>query len=317
MKVLAKTKIYICIVGLLMLNAFTVFATELSIHGIEDGIRQGDIVLVRVESNVAVESMSGTFDDRTFVFQGDEAGQTALIAAAMNMEPGDHQLALTALADGQDISKTFTVEVKARNYKVERLSLPKKMVTPDKEVIDRIIRESNSLKKVKKLVSPERFWEGEFVRPAKGLFADNFGVRRILNGIDKKPHSGHDLKAYAGTPVKSPNAGTVVYIEKMYYGGKTIVVDHGQGLSTLYMHLSKILVNHGERVEKGEVIGLVGSTGRSTGPHLHWGAYMGGINVDPASLLSLSFEGKRPEDVLAESANDTYETKQEGTLGGG
>lgn len=317
MKMISKTKIYICIVGLLILNTFTAFAAELSLKGLESGIRQGDMSLLLVESELAIDSLSGQFGDRELFFQGDGPTQTALIAASMNMEPGDHQLVLTALSDGHEISKTFTVEVKARDYKVERLSLPKKMVTPDKEVIDRIIREANSLKKVKKLVSPERFWEGEFVRPAKGFFADNFGVRRILNGIDKKPHSGHDLKAYAGTPVKSPNAGTVVYIEKMYYGGKTIVVDHGQGLSTLYMHLSKILVNHGERVEKGEVIGLVGSTGRSTGPHLHWGAYMGGINVDPASLLSLSFEGKRPEDVLAESANDTYETKQEGTLGGG
>ncbi|MBE9537228.1 MAG: M23 family metallopeptidase [Proteobacteria bacterium] len=234
----------------------------------------------------------------------------------MNMEPGDYQLVLTALADGQDIRENYMVEVTARDYRVERLSLPEKMVTPDKGKIARIIREANSLKKVKKMLTPERFWDGEFVRPADGLFADNFGVRRILNGIEKKPHSGNDLKAYAGTPVKSPNGGTVVYVDKMYYGGKTVVVDHGHGLSTLYMHLSKILVNHGERVEKGEVIGLVGSTGRSTGPHLHWGAYLGGINVDPASLLSLSFDVMPPAEGLAAAVSVEDEVGQGETLGG-
>jgi biotin carboxyl carrier protein len=311
MKMLTKTKIYVCIVGLLILNTFTAFAAELSLKGLEEGIRQGDVALVKVESDLAIDSISGQFDGRELVFQGDGPTQTALIGAAMNMEPGDYQLVLTALADGQDVSESYTVAVRARDYKVERLSLPKKMVTPAaKEVIARIIREANSLKKVKKMLTPERFWDGEFVHPADGLFADNFGVRRIINGIEKKPHSGNDLKAYAGTPVKSPNGGTVVYVDKMYYGGKTVVVDHGHGLSTLYMHLSKILVNHGERVEKGEVIGLVGSTGRSTGPHLHWGAYLGGINVDPASLLSLSFDVMLPAEGLADAG------EQGGTLGG-
>lgn len=315
MKILDRAKIYIFVIFLIP-NAYSAFAAQLSIYGLEDGIRPGDVSLVRVESDVPLDSLSGQFDGREIVFYGDGNVHTALIAADMNMEPGDYQIDLTAFADGQELVENTTVEVSARDYNVERLTLPDNMVTPGKEVIERIIRESKSLKKVKNIVSPDRFWDGEFVRPAEGKLANNFGVRRILNGIEKKSHSGHDLKAYKGTPVKSPNAGTVVYVDNMYYGGKTIVVDHGHGLSTLYMHLSKILVNHGESVEKGEVIGLVGSTGRSTGPHLHWGAHLGGINVDPASLLSLSFEESQSEDLIAEAAGTEDETGQAGTLGG-
>jgi len=303
-----------CFLAALLFNAGAVTAAELSVKGLEKGVRQGDVALVRVESALPVDSLSGQFDGRALVFHGDEPGLTALLGVAMNMEPGEHQIVFTALADGRRIEESYTLEVRSRDYKVERLSLPKKMVTPGQEVIARIVREAGALKRVEKLFTPERLWEGEFVRPAEGQFADNFGARRILNGIEKKPHSGLDLKAYAGTPVKSPNAGTVIYVDNMYYGGKTVVVDHGHGLSTFYMHLSRILVNHGERVEKGEVIGLVGSTGRSTGPHLHWGAYMGGVKVDPASLLSLSFDDFRPEEGLAEAGS--AEAGQDGTLGG-
>ena len=212
---------------------------------------------------------------------------------------GQYSLFLSAKGENISIVRTVVFEIKKRNYNIERLSLPRKMVEPGKKLLKRIRRENVAIFKAKKVVSKERFWEGDFIKPVKGKIADNYGARRILNDVQKKPHSGNDIRAFAGSKIKSPNGGRIIYVDDTYYGGKTVIVDHGQGLSTLYMHLSKILVNHGDRVKKGETIGLVGSTGRSTGPHLHWGAYLGSLKVDPASLLALDINRHYIDDKLA------------------
>lgn len=263
-------------------------AAELSIKGLENGVRQGDVVFLSVKSESELDSLSGEFRGKILYFKGTGGGIfTALFGVGMEEKPGRYELLISGKNSVEKTMQSIGFEIRKRKYKVERLTLPSNMVTPDKSVIDRIIRENNALKNVKKIINSERLWKGDFIMPAKGTLADNFGARRILNGKKKNPHSGVDIRAYAGTKVRSPNRGKVIYVEEMYYGGKTVVIDHGHGLSTLYMHLSKIFVNHGEEVEKGEVIGLVGSTGRATGPHLHWGAYFYGQKVDPASLLRL------------------------------
>lgn len=286
----------------------------LEVSGLEDGIRQGDAALIRVRSSVHLDSLSGEFEGKTIYFQGDDGRSfTALLGIGMDMKPGRYDFLITGKSPVERTMRNFSFDVHRRDYKVERLSLPRKMVSPDMSVLDRIRRESRALGRVREMMSEERFWDGDFVVPANGVVANNFGARRVLNGVSKKPHSGVDIKAFAGSRVRSPNSGKVVYVDVMYYGGKTVVIDHGHGLSTLYMHLSKILVNHGEEVEKGEVIGLVGSTGRSTGPHLHWGAYLNGSKIDPTSLLRIAVDDSIEDGVVA---SETSETPSDDRFGG-
>ncbi len=115
-----------------------------------------------------------------------------------------------------------------------------------------------------------------------------FGLRRFFNGQPRSPHSGIDLRAKDGTPIKSPNNGRIALVRDCYLSGNTVVVDHGGGLFTLYAHLSRVNVKQGQMVKKGEVIGLAGSTGRVTGPHLHWGVSLMGMRVDPQQFMALS-----------------------------
>jgi len=285
------------------------YSATIEVTGLENGIRPGDVALVTVKSTAHLDWVTGTFDGKKLLFK--KEGHfifTSLVGLPMDKKVGEYRLFLKGSGEKLDIAQTIPVNVKKRDFRVERLKLPKKMVEPGEELLERIRRESQSLNNVKQYISKERFWKGDFIRPVKGRIAGNFGVKRILNGINKNPHSGNDVRAAAGTRIKSPNDGKIIYVNYMYYGGKTVVIDHGHGLSTLYMHLSKIYVNHGQEVKKGQAIGLVGSTGRSTGPHLHWGAYLYGEKVDPASLLGLNVE----ELFTAESQSEELPQEQLG-----
>ncbi|MDT8316714.1 MAG: M23 family metallopeptidase [bacterium] len=260
-------------------------------QGLEDGIRQGDLAFVTVKNSSKLDYLTGKLEGEKLLFQRDsESSYSTLIGIPMDKKPGEYKLFLKGEGVNDSIIRTVRFEIKKRDFNIERLSLPQKMVEPGEELLKRIRRDNVAIFKAKQIASKERFWRGEFIKPVKGKIANNFGARRILNGVDKKPHSGNDIKAGKGSEIKSPNDGRITYLDDTYYGGNTVIIDHGQGLSTLYMHLSKILVNHGDSVKKGETIGLVGSTGRSTGPHLHWGAYFDGFKVDPASLLVLDID---------------------------
>ena len=312
MKIINRIFIKTLLLALIFVAAGRSEATELTVEGLDSGIRQGDAALVRITSTSPLESLAADFNGNKIYFQHDSDNTfTGILGAGMDMKPGEYEIYISGKSPAEAVYKNFRFTVNKRDYRVERLTLPKRMVTPDRSVIERIRRESKALGNVKKMINSERFWEGEFIKPVVGTISDNFGSRRVLNGVSKKPHSGVDVKAYAGTQIKSPNAGRVIYVDVMYYGGKTVVIDHGHGLSTLYMHLSKILVNHGEEVEKGEVIGLVGSTGRSTGPHLHWGAYLYSQKVDPASLLRLSADNTILAEEESYPAEYTGEEKSE------
>jgi len=261
------------------------------VKGLENGVRPGDVTLVTVRSSSELDWVTGRLEGKKLYFKKEGPFIfTTLIAFPMDKKRGEYKLYLRASGKEAELAKTVMLNVMKRDYRLERLKLPKNMVEPGEKQLERIRRENRALFSVKRYISKKRYWEGDFIRPVKGKIAGNFGVRRILNGVSKSPHSGNDVRAPAGSKIKSPNDGRVIYVDNMYYGGKTIVIDHGHGLSTLYMHLSKIFVNHGQEIKKGQIIGLVGSTGRSTGPHLHWGAYLYGEKVDPASLLGLSVD---------------------------
>jgi murein DD-endopeptidase MepM/ murein hydrolase activator NlpD len=129
--------------------------------------------------------------------------------------------------------------------------------------------------------------EGPFIIPCDGEAYDNFGERRIFNNEPRSPHSGVDISSPQGAPVRASNSGRVVLAKNLYYAGNTVIIDHGLGVFTSYLHFSKILAKKGEMVRKGDIIGEIGATGRVTGPHLHWGVKVSGSRVDPLSLLHM------------------------------
>ena len=183
------------------------------------------------------------------------------------------------------ISKTFNI--KKRVYKTQIINgLEKKMVTPPKSFYDRIIRENKAIKNIRNLDSDIDFIFEEFNWPAKGIISGVFGSQRILNGKPKRPHYGIDIAAKKGTSVLAPIESIVRMAEKdLYYTGGTIMLDHGHGVTSVYSHLSLINVNVGDKVKKGQKIGEIGSTGRSTGPHLDWRINWFLQRLDPALLV--------------------------------
>ena len=183
------------------------------------------------------------------------------------------------------ISKTLNI--KKRIYKTQMINgLEKKMVTPPKSFYDRIIRENKAIKNIRNLDSDIDFIFEEFNWPAKGIISGVFGSQRILNGKPKRPHYGIDIAAKKGTSVLAPIESIVRMAEKdLYYTGGTIMLDHGHGVTSVYSHLSLINVNVGDKVKKGQKIGEIGSTGRSTGPHLDWRINWFLERLDPALLV--------------------------------
>ena len=183
------------------------------------------------------------------------------------------------------ISKTLYI--KKRIYKTQIINgLEKKMVTPPKSFYDRIIRENKAIKNIRNLDSDIDFIFQKFNWPAKGIISGVFGSQRILNGKPKRPHYGIDIAAKKGTSVLAPIESIVRMAEKdLYYTGGTIMLDHGHGVTSVYSHLSLINVNVGDKVLKGQKIGEIGSTGRSTGPHLDWRINWFLERLDPALLV--------------------------------
>ena len=182
---------------------------------------------------------------------------------------------------------TKSLLIKKQNYKIQRIEgLPKRMVTPPESVYKRIISENKEIAKVRKLNSNVSFIFQNFVRPLKGIITGVFGSQRVLNGKPKRPHYGIDIAAKEGTEIIAPLDSIVRMAEKdLYYTGGTIMLDHGHGVTSVYSHLSKILVKVNENIKKGDIIGLVGSTGRSTGPHLDWRINWFEQRLDPSLLI--------------------------------
>ncbi len=252
--------------------------------------RQGDVVHLWVEVPPGVSIEKGTIRSRSLHFfaRPDQPGRfDAVFGVDAGQKPGALEIALWLRrpAEPEREVKRVSMGVLRRDFPEERLTLPDAMVHLSAEALTRVRKERKLISALWSSDTPERYWRGPFLQPVEGKPGSPFGARRWINGEPRSAHSGMDIKAPAGTPVKASNRGRVVLVGDFFFGGRSVFLDHGQGLYTMYMHLSKIDVAEGEIVEKGAVLGLVGSTGRATGPHLHWGVRLGGARVDPLSLL--------------------------------
>ena len=160
-------------------------------------------------------------------------------------------------------------------------------VEPPPEVSDRITREATQQRAIFATASSQRLWRGAWERPVPGQATSAFGSRSVFNGQPRNPHSGADFRAAEGTPIAAPNTGKVVLTGDTYFSGGSVILDHGWGLYSYFAHLSKILVEEGDLVELGEVVGHAGATGRVPGPHLHWTLRLSGARVDPLSVIEI------------------------------
>lgn len=187
--------------------------------------------------------------------------------------------------DGKAERRTLTIA--PREWNIQRIDgLPKKMVTPPPEVLERIRRENAEIAALRKIDRPESLFRSGFAWPAIGQISGVYGSQRILNGEPKWPHFGVDIAAPVGTPVKAPADGIVVLAENdLYYTGGTVILDHGHGLSSAFLHMSAITVQVGDRLRQGDLLGKIGATGRATGPHLDWRMNWFEERVDPQLLV--------------------------------
>jgi murein DD-endopeptidase MepM/ murein hydrolase activator NlpD len=221
-------------------------------------------------------------DKRVMVLQVDGHWR-ALVGLPLSLQPGTQRLEVERA--GQP-TRRISFEIDSFDYPTQRLTIPdQRKVEPLAEDLARIERERLHIETLKTTFSPLAAPDIHFAFPATAPLSSRFGLRRILNGLPRQPHSGLDLAVGAGTPIASAAAGTVLDAGDYFFNGNTVFVDHGQGLISMYCHLSRIDVRPGDTLVRGQQLGLSGSTGRATGPHLHWGVFLNGTAVNPELLL--------------------------------
>lgn len=207
----------------------------------------------------------------------------AVVGIALDAKSGIHQISIKD-ANGKTSTKSFNV--KTHTYKTQRLTIKNKnKVNPNKKSSKRIEREYLLKQKLKKTFSsgsPKM----NFIKPVAGRDSGRFGLRRILNKQKRNPHSGMDIAAPQGRKIKATESGKIIFVGDLFFTGKVVYLDHGNGLISLYAHLSKTHVTQGQQVKRGDIIARVGKTGRVTGAHLHWSVYLNGNAIDPALFLT-------------------------------
>lgn len=253
-------------------------------------VGEGKPFLVRLTSDRPLESVVVHWEGKEVVpsiavWNGRHVALAMLGTDVLNARPGAEELAVIAAIDGKENTLRRTVRVVPVAYPTQELTLPPKMVTPPAEVLERIRAEREAVHAAIDTVSPTRLWRLPLERPVAGKITSLYGLRRVLNGKPKNPHRGLDFRAPTGDPVKCAADGVVLLVGDHYYAGNSVYVDHGNGVVSMYFHLSKPLVQAGDHVARGQVIARSGMSGRATGPHLHFSVAVLGKLVDPEPLL--------------------------------
>jgi murein DD-endopeptidase MepM/ murein hydrolase activator NlpD len=247
-------------------------------------------VVIEVEPPVPLSKLSGNWLEHQVLFSYDAASKAwyGIAGVSLVTPPGVYALELTGTTlRAATISFARKIRVGAAKYPSIKVTVAKRYTEPSKEQLERIHQDQTVKQDVFHTTDPDREWSGRFRPPVEAPVSDVFGTRRTFNGKVQSMHQGLDYGVPTGTPVSAVNAGTILLAGPLYFEGNCVVLDHGQGLLTLYLHLSEIKVKQGERVARGQEIGLSGGTGRATGPHLHLAVRWQGVYLNPATLLTL------------------------------
>jgi len=255
-------------------------------------VRQAEFFIVKV---LGAGGASGTcrWMGKTYLLLPSGDDLETMLAVPMTTSPGKGTVRIALDIPAGSAELAAPVRILRRRFGIQRLTMKKETLAlysaPGVEDEYRAIRSALATE------SADRLWQAPFTQPCAGRIGTSFGLHRIINRKDKYRHRGVDLSAPKGTPVTASNAGTVTLArEDFALHGRTIVIDHGQGLSSLYIHLDSITVVEGQNVQKGEVIGAVGDSGAATGPHVHWAFYIHGICVDPFAVIKFPWPAPSP-----------------------
>ncbi len=246
----------------------------------------------RVPGGIAILDLGTGIEAPGAVFYGEYRapivrtadGWKAIVGIPLATEPGQQTVRLVTPQTG-DKDREIAFTVAPKTYATQKLTVEPRKADPLPEDLKRIDAETERTERALATYTESMSPTWRWTVPVPGERSDSYGKRRVFNGLPRKPHSGMDIATPTGTPIRNPAAGRVVETGDFFFNGNTVFVDHGQGVLTMYCHLSRIDVKAGDVVKEGDVLGLVGATGRVTGPHLHWGVSVNRAMVDPALLL--------------------------------
>jgi len=253
-------------------------------------ITNGSACVFWVRQPRTLRSLTGTWMGHKVFFAFD-AGRKAwfgLAGVGVETKAGRYPFIVEGeTSKGSAVKLSLQVAVGHVNYPSIALKVPEKFTAPDPEILARVEKEREIKTRVFAAVTPARMWAGSFAEPVSTTASDGFGTQRKFNGVVKSTHQGLDFHAHTGTPVSAVAEGRVLLAQELFYEGGCVIIDHGQGLLTIYMHLSEIKVKEGDAISRGHVIALSGASGRATGPHLHMGVRWQGVYLDPRTLFKL------------------------------
>jgi murein DD-endopeptidase MepM/ murein hydrolase activator NlpD len=256
----------------------------------ERSLQPGEAVFFEIRSARPLKGLTVKAFDREFRAFTDDSGRNwkGLIGIDLETRPGRYHVRLNGIdTGGAAVAAMETLVVRDKKFPTRELTVDAKFVTPPAAVQARIQKESATVTAIFASISQERLWRGRFIVPVPGKVISAFGKRSVYNGKPRSPHTGTDFRGATGTPIKAPNTGRVVLAANLYYSGNTVILDHGMGLYSYMGHMVSFSVRKGDLVQRGDLIGKVGATGRVTGPHLHWTVRLAGSRIDPLSLIDV------------------------------
>jgi murein DD-endopeptidase MepM/ murein hydrolase activator NlpD len=250
----------------------------------------GSPILFQVSAPAGAQSVSAVWMNHEVIFF--RAAKTnfwyGLAGVSLETAPGTYDLRLTeTLADSKSVETLQRIKISRAVYPKITVKVAKQYTEPSPEQLTEISADKNVKQMAFAAENPQRLWAGQFVAPIQAQVSDVFGTARVFNQQVQSRHQGLDYAAPSGTPVHAVNRGTVIMARPLFFEGNCVVVDHGQGLLSLYLHLSEFKVKEGEEIQTGQVIALSGGTGRASGPHLHLAIRWHGVYLDPRILLKL------------------------------
>ncbi|WP_207259986.1 peptidoglycan DD-metalloendopeptidase family protein [Desulfovibrio sp. Huiquan2017] len=279
-----------------LVSAAPVLAGDMVDIQAPDAVGTGKAFVVRIGTWYPLEDLEVRWNGRSVrpavTKTGERSEAVVLLGAGLREEPGVRSVEVVARIWGHERRFSRTVEMVPSAWDSEVLTVAPKMVHPPKSARERIKREHETLKAALAKVSPERYWRAPLFRPVKGRMLSRFGLYRTFNGNVAARHTGLDFRAWLGTPIHAVAAGRVALVRALYYGGNSVLIDHGNGFFTMSCHLSATKVKEGDMVKPGQVIGLSGATGRVTGAHLHLAAFVLGAVVDPEPFFAGTVPGE-------------------------
>jgi murein DD-endopeptidase MepM/ murein hydrolase activator NlpD len=264
-----------------VLFTLALFATLSNALSLDATPVPGGIAVITLPAGA--DPASARYGDKKVLVTINDDRHIAIVGLPLATKPGRHYLEVT---DRQGKTLNLGFQVEDKSYEEQHITIKdKRKVNPEKRDMERITRESEQINKALRHWSLRENVVIEFRQPVTGPTSSPFGLRRFFNEQARKPHSGLDIAAPEGTPIQSPAPGTVLDTGDFFFNGNTVLLDHGQGLVTMYCHMSKIDVAPGQTVNTGDKLGEVGMTGRVTGPHLHWGVSLNDARIDPLLFL--------------------------------